>query len=66
MRNKVAVQMRNPATYGKDSMSVLTFLTEFIRAGDSSHIFKVDTIWFFRKEMNAPTLAAFKERLILL
>lgn len=49
MHSKIAVQMKDQAFNGKDSVSVINFLPEFNRACDTPRIYKVAVVWTSRK-----------------
>lgn len=65
MWKKVSVRMKDKAFYGKDSISVINFLTRFKQACNSSYIHKGAGVWLFRNFINHPALVAIKAPLIL-
>lgn len=57
--------MKDQALYGKYSIYIISFFTEFKRACESSRIHEDSAFWLFQEFMTGPTLLAIKERLTL-
>lgn len=55
--------MKNHALYEQESISVISFMTEFERAPDLYRMHKGATVWLFREFMSSSALATIKGRL---
>lgn len=50
--------MKDQAFNGKDSISVITYFTEFKKSCSSSHTLELATVWIFRVFKNRPVIKA--------
>lgn len=65
MRKKVTVQIMDQALSGKDSFSLINFLTKFKRACDSSSIREGAAAWLSREFKSGFVLAAIRALMAL-